>query len=128
MGFQAQIVGSLGRFQPEQPAANDGSALRPLAVGADLFKIFNSAIDKDTPLVNTRHRWDKGIGTSRQHYGVVGHVNPFIGTDVARLALNLAGSIADMRVMPCSSYHSRFASMSFSALRCAKNDVRPTRS
>ena len=32
--FQAQIVRRLGRFQPQQPAADDGGALRPLAVVA----------------------------------------------------------------------------------------------
>ena len=51
---------------------------------------------KDAPLINARHRRDKGIGTGRQHHRVIGKFNPFIGTDAVRLALNLTGSIADM--------------------------------
>ena len=35
-----------------------------------------------------------------QHHRVVGKFNPFIGTDAVRLALNLAGPIADMQGDP----------------------------
>jgi hypothetical protein len=61
VGFQTQIIGSLGSFQPEQPTTDDGGSLRPPAVDTDFFEILNGSVDKDAQLVNARHRRHEGV-------------------------------------------------------------------
>ena len=93
--LQAEVVGRLGRLQAEQAAADDRRLLRRLAVGDDLFQVFDGAIDEDALLVDAGHRRHERRRTGRQHDGVVGDLPAAGGAHHALLAVDLRSPVAD---------------------------------
>ena len=98
VGFQAEVVGRLGRFEAEQAAADDRGAFHPVAVGDDALQVFDGAVDEDAAFFDARHWGHERERPRGQHHRVVAHLDALVGAHHLGLAVDVAGAVADVQL------------------------------
>ena len=128
VGLEAEVVGGLGRLEPEQPPADDGGALDALGVGDDRLEVLDGAVDEDAPLVDAGNRRHEGGRAGGQHHPVVGNLPPPRRPHDPGLAVDGRRPVADVQLDPPLGVPLGLVSMRRPGSRSSKNRVRPTRS
>ena len=96
--LQPEVIRRLGRFEPQQAAADHRAPLRLRGVVDDPLKIVDRAIDKNARQLDARHRRHERIRAGRQHDVVVVDLDAFVGADNALLAVDRVGPIAEVQL------------------------------
>ena len=67
VSFQPQLLQRVGRFQPEQPAADNHTPSGGCGAGGNLVEVVKRTINKTALEMMTRHRRNKRVRPRRQH-------------------------------------------------------------
>ena len=95
MRFEAKIERRLGSFEAKQAAADDCRFLGALAVGDDLFEVFDGAINEDAFLLDTGQLRHKRSRAGCQHDDVVRNLLALGRAHDPFDAIDLDGTVAE---------------------------------